>query len=80
MIRVNPHFNYVEPNCTYDQASGGLGEAENDLSAENLCRLEARVGACLCFSVISWIHILLSEELEGMLNPGEKLLACELCI
>ncbi|KAG9123110.1 hypothetical protein FRC07_000218 [Ceratobasidium sp. 392] len=41
MVRVNPHFSHVKPNCTYDN-SDSWDEADK-LSDENLRKLEARV-------------------------------------
>ncbi|KAG9120372.1 hypothetical protein FRC07_004166 [Ceratobasidium sp. 392] len=43
MIRVNPHLSKVDPHCTYDEVPGMPWDVENDLSAENLRRLETRV-------------------------------------
>ncbi|KAG8694242.1 hypothetical protein FRC08_008608, partial [Ceratobasidium sp. 394] len=41
MVRVNPHFSHIKPNCTYDYDSPW--DIEEDVSAENLRKLEARV-------------------------------------
>ncbi|KAG8742738.1 hypothetical protein FRC12_015277 [Ceratobasidium sp. 428] len=42
MIRVNPHFSHIEPNCTYNDGIQPW-DIEDKLSAENLRKLEARV-------------------------------------
>ncbi|KAG9079309.1 hypothetical protein FS749_008619, partial [Ceratobasidium sp. UAMH 11750] len=43
MIRVNPHLSRIDPHCTYDEAPGMPWDAENELSPENLRKLEARI-------------------------------------
>ncbi|QRV78579.1 Fungal specific transcription factor domain [Ceratobasidium sp. AG-Ba] len=43
MVRVNPHLRRAEPHCTYDEVPGAPWDVENQLSAENLRKLEARV-------------------------------------
>ncbi|KAG8748324.1 hypothetical protein FRC12_013861, partial [Ceratobasidium sp. 428] len=43
MIRVNPHLGKVDPHCTYDEVPGMPWDSGNELSAENLRKLEARV-------------------------------------
>ncbi|CAE6487822.1 unnamed protein product [Rhizoctonia solani] len=43
MIRINPHLSYIAPNCTYDLSSIIPLETKEDLSEQNLLKLEARV-------------------------------------
>ncbi|KAG8689548.1 hypothetical protein FRC09_012384, partial [Ceratobasidium sp. 395] len=42
MVRVNPHFSHVKPNCTYDN-NDQQWDVDDNLSPENLRLLEARV-------------------------------------
>ncbi|KDN43603.1 hypothetical protein RSAG8_05980, partial [Rhizoctonia solani AG-8 WAC10335] len=43
MIRINPHFSYIAPNCTYDQSPVTPLQTKEDCSEQNLLKLEARI-------------------------------------